>query len=323
LRILFRRKEAFARSVKDLKSYNKEQYEVHLKSMRPLIQKQFKHKPLHNPILQTLIDEWKEAEIVEESTNYFFRNPIFLVPKASLKGAKDISNLAHFRPVVDLRLLNSWVEKLVTFCPSPSELIQEVTRHSDTPPYQRSSWFSQFDFLSGFLQPTLKPGISRECFSFTSPQGQHLTFVEMPFGYVNSPHHFNSMINKVMVPLRARGSFCCYFDDSLSHTATPVEHLQFIHQFLSILIENDLKCSVKKSFLMYNNIRYLGVDIGPEGISVPKEITRALDRLETMRVTSSKHVQKILGFFNYVAVQLKGHMDSVMKDSESVIISLY
>jgi hypothetical protein len=46
LRILFRRKEAFARSVKDLKSYNKEQYEVHLKSMRPLIQKQFKHKPL-------------------------------------------------------------------------------------------------------------------------------------------------------------------------------------------------------------------------------------------------------------------------------------
>jgi hypothetical protein len=50
---------------------------------------------------------------------------------------------------------------------------------------------------------------------------------------------------------------------------------------------------------MYNNIRYLGVDIGPEGISVPKEITRTLDRLETMRVTSSKHVQKILGFFNY------------------------
>jgi hypothetical protein len=89
LRILFRRKEAFARSVKDLKSYNKEQYEVHLKSMRPLIQKQFKHKPLHNQILQTLIDEWKEAGIVEESTNYFFRNPIFLVPKASLKGAKD------------------------------------------------------------------------------------------------------------------------------------------------------------------------------------------------------------------------------------------
>jgi hypothetical protein len=121
----------------------------------------------------------------------------------------------------------------------------------------------------------------------------------MPFGYVNSPHHFNYMINKVMAPLRARGSFCCYFDDSVLHTANPEQHLQLIDQFLSTLIENDLKCSVKKSFLMYNNIRYLGVDIGPEGISVPKEITRTLDRLKTMRVTSSKHVQKILGFFNY------------------------
>jgi hypothetical protein len=297
LRVLFRRKEAFAKSVKDLKSYNKEQFEVKLKSTRPLIQRQFKHKPLHNRILQQLIDEWKEADIVEESPNYFFRNPIFLVPKASLKGAKDPTDASHYRPVIDMRALNQRVEKLVTFCPSPSDLIQEVTGSSGKSGHQK--FYSTFDLCSGFLQLTLKPGISRECFSFISPEGQNLMFKKVPFGYVNSPHHFNSMMMRITAPLRATGSFCCYFDDSMLHTASAEEHIKLTDQFLSILIENGLKCSTKKSSLMYNNIRFLGVDIGPEGISVPKDITRTLDRLQTMKISTTKHVQKVLGFLNY------------------------
>ena len=300
--MLFKRKEAFATSIKDLKSYNKEQFEVKLKSSRPLIQRQFKHKPLHNRILQQLINEWKDADIVEESTNYFFRNPIFLVPKASLKGAKDPTNASHFRPVVDLRALNQRVEKLVTFCPSPSDLIHEVTGNNNTSGHKK--FYSKFDFLSGFLQLQLKPGISRECFSFTSPEGQNLMFKKVPFGYVNSPHHFNSMMMKITAPLRATGSLCCYFDDSLLHTASAEEHIKLTDQFLAILIENGLKCSTKKSSLMYNNIRFLGVDIGPEGISVPKDVTRTLDRLQSMKITSTKHVQKLLGFLNYWRFQI-------------------
>jgi hypothetical protein len=51
LRVLFKRKEAFARSIDDLKSYNKHEFEVKLKSTKPLIQKQFRHKPEHARIL--------------------------------------------------------------------------------------------------------------------------------------------------------------------------------------------------------------------------------------------------------------------------------
>jgi hypothetical protein len=195
----------------------------------------------------------------------------------------------------------------VTFCPSPSDLIQEVTGSNDKSGHQKCSndksghqkFYSNYDFLSGFLQMRLKPGISRECFSFTSPEGQNLMFKKVPFGFVNSPHHFNSMMMRITAPLRATGSLCCYFDDSLLHTASAEEHIKLTDQFLSILIENGLKCSTKKSSLMYNNIRFLGVDIGPEGISVPKDITRTLDRLQTMKISSTKHVQKLLGFLNY------------------------
>ena len=299
LRVLFRRKEAFARSLADLKTYNKEQFEVRLKSTRPLINKQYKHKAEHNRILQHHIDEWEKCGIVEKSENYFFRNNIFLVPKASLKSASDPHNPIHYRPVCDLRALNERVEKLVTFTPSPSDLIQEVTKLSDEPPHEGPHFYSSFDFLHGFFQLSLRPGISREVFGFTAPSGQHFNFCKIPFGFINSPFIFNKTIGKITAPLRATGSFCVYTDDSLIFTVSADEHIQRIDEFLAILIQNDLKCSVKKTFLMQTEIRYLGVDIGPQGISIPESVNRALDKLTSMKISSPKSVQKFLWFCNF------------------------
>ena len=305
LRILFKRKDAFARTIDDLKAYNKQQFEVHLQDRRPLIQRQFKQKPEHAKILQSILDSWEKCGIVEESTNYHFRNPIFLVPKSSLKTATDRLDVAHYRPVVDLRALNKRVQKLVTFSPSTNDLIQEVTQHADDPSGKGECWYSSFDFLSGFFQLELKPGISRECFSFTAPNGKHLQYRKLPFGFVSSPYYFNQVNNHVTASLKQTGHFSCFMDDALIHTASPDVHLLRIDQYLSILIENGLKCSIKKTFLMQNEIRFLGVDITRQGIKVPTEVNRTIDRLLSLKMSSVKTVQRLCGFLNFWRFHLK------------------
>jgi hypothetical protein len=82
LRVLYKRKDAFARSLADLQSCNSEEIEIKLKNTKPLFQRQFKHKPEHARILQHHIDEWEKHGFVVESKNYFYNNPIFLVAKA-------------------------------------------------------------------------------------------------------------------------------------------------------------------------------------------------------------------------------------------------
>jgi transposase InsO family protein len=75
--------------------------------------------------------------------------------------------------------------------------------------------------------------------------------------------------------------------------------LQKLSEFLQILIDNDLKCSVTKSFWMHDRIRYLGLDIGPEGISVPAEVSRTLDKMATVQIKTKKQILSFLGFFAF------------------------
>jgi Reverse transcriptase (RNA-dependent DNA polymerase) len=191
------------------------------------------------------------------------------------------------------------VERYVIYTPSTHELIEETTKFSDEEPHQRSSYFSTFDFLNGYLQLALKPGISRESTSFTSPEGERLCFTKLPFGHHLSSAMFLSVMNRVFGPMRSRGSLCYYIDDCIIHTISAELQIQKIDEFLCLLIENDLKCSVAKSHLMATSIKYLGVCIDKNGVNVPKEITRTLDKLESAKLTTSKQVMALLGYFNF------------------------
>ena len=270
-----------------------------MQSNKPMFNRQYKHKPEHGRILQQHINHWKDQKIVEPSKNFSFNSCIFLVPKSTLKEATDKDNIAHYRPVLDLRNLNQRVERYVIYTPSTHELIEEITKFSDDEPHKRSSYFSTFDFLNGYLQLALKPGISRESTSFTSPEGERLCFTRLPFGHHLSSAMFSSVMNRVFGPMRSRGSLCYYIDDSIIHTVSAALHLEKIDEFLCLLIENDLKCSVAKSQLMATRIKYLGVCIDEEGVKVPKEITRTLDKLESAKITTPKQVMALLGYFNF------------------------
>jgi hypothetical protein len=97
LHVLYKRKEAFAKSLADLKSYNKQELEINLNSPRPLIKRQFKTKAEYTRILQHHIDEWQKHGVIEDSTNYSFRSPLFLVSKPSLKGTVNPLDPKHYQ----------------------------------------------------------------------------------------------------------------------------------------------------------------------------------------------------------------------------------
>jgi len=63
LETFYKLKDAFAKSVSDLKAYNKQEFELDLKpNSRLVFQKQFRHKPEHAKILQHQIDAWRLGE---------------------------------------------------------------------------------------------------------------------------------------------------------------------------------------------------------------------------------------------------------------------
>ena len=59
-----------------------------------------------------------------------------------------------------------------------------------------------FPLFNGYLQQALKPGISRESPSVTSPEGERRCFTRLPFGHHLSSAMFSSVKNRVFGPMR-------------------------------------------------------------------------------------------------------------------------
>ena len=88
--------------------------------------------------------------------------------------------------------------------------------------------------------------------------------------------------------MRHRAGLSFYCDDVIIYTSTISGHLSLLDQMLSLLIDNDLKCSVSKSYFLYTSIDYLGRTISKDGISIPKTINRTLDKIENMQINTPK-----------------------------------
>jgi ribonuclease HI len=308
LRLLYQKRAALARSIDDLKTCKGRQFDLKLKTDKPVYQKQYRHDALKARILQQHIDEYARKGIIERSDDYAFNVPMFLVPKQSLKTATDPSDMKHWRPVADLRRLNERLQTQIVMTPSVIDVVDQIAQFAPdtgsgaTDPNDsrsaRNCTFSCCDFLQGYYQLELTPQ-SRKFLSFTSPNGERWRLRRLPMGASVSCAIWNSLMNQLFGPMKSKGGLSIYFDDAIIYTKDDQTHLQKLSEFLQILIDNDLKCSVTKSYWMHDRIRYLGLDIGPEGISVPPEVTRTLDKMATVQIRTKKQILSFLGFFAF------------------------
>jgi hypothetical protein len=308
LRLLYQKRGALARSIDDLKVCKGRQFELKLKSDKPVYQRQYRHDAFKSRILQQHIDEYARKGIIERSDDYAFNVPWFLVPKQSLKTATDPLDMKHYRPVADLRKVNLQLQTQIVMTPSVIDVVDQIAQfapdtgsgETDSSGDQnaRNCTFTCCDFYQGYHQLELTPQ-SRKILSFTSPNGERWRLRRLPMGASVSCAIWNSLMNQLFGPMKSKGGLSIYFDDAIIYTRDDQAHLQKLSEFLQILIDNDLKCSVAKSFWMHNRIRYLGLDISPQGISVPPEVSRTLDKMATVPIRTKKQILSFLGFFAF------------------------
>jgi transposase InsO family protein len=308
LRLLYQKRAALARSIDDLKVCKGRQFELKLKSDKPVYQRQYRQDAFKARILQQHIDEYARKGIIERSEDFDFNVPWFLVPKQSLKTATDPLDMKHYRPVADLRRVNLQLQTQIVMTPSVIDVVDQIAQFapdtgegatdSNGDQSARNCTFTCCDFYQGYHQLELTPQ-SRKILSFTSPNGERWRLRRLPMGASVSCAIWNSLMNQLFGPMKAKGGLSIYFDDAIIYTRDDQTHLQKLSEFLQILIDNDLKCSVTKSFWMHDRIRYLGLDIGPEGISVPAEVSRTLDKMATVQIKTKKQILSFLGFFAF------------------------
>jgi hypothetical protein len=195
LRLLYQKRAALARSIDDLKVCKGRQFDLKLKTDKPVYQKQYRHDAFKARILQQHIDEYARKGIIEKSDDYAFNVPMFLVPKQSLKTAMDPLDMKHYRPVVDLRRLNLQLQTQIVMTPSIIDVVDQIAQFApdtgsgasdrDGSQSARNCTFSCADFYQGYYQLELTPQ-SRRFLSFTSPNGEKYRLRRLPMGASSS-----------------------------------------------------------------------------------------------------------------------------------------
>jgi len=151
--------------------------------------------------------------------------PILFVPKPD----------GRLRLVVDYRGLN----KVTIHSKYPIPLITELRDHA-----RDAQIFTMLDLKDGFYLIRVRKGDEWKT-AFRTWYG-HYQYPVMPFGFVNLPATFQTMMNEIL-PEFLDQVVVVYIDDILIHSKTIEEHIILIRKVLQKLREYRMAISSEKS----------------------------------------------------------------------------
>ena len=152
--------------------------------------------------------------------------------------------------------------------------------------------FSKIELWSAYYQMRLTEDAIPKS-AFLTHLG-HFEWLVLPFGMVNAPASFQSLMQSLLGHLPF---VVVYLDDILVFSRTPEEHKEQVHQVLRILQENTLRAKKKKCAFFQSSIEYLGFIIDQAGLHPnPSKIQCVQDWPVPKNV---KDVQAFLGLANY------------------------
>ena len=132
--------------------------------------------------------------------------------------------------------------------------------------------------------------------AFTTLEGSFELTV-MFFGLTNSPAMFQAMMNELLRDLINTGKVMAFIDDVIIGTETEEGHDELVAEVIRRLEKNNLYVKPEKCKWKVQEVGFLGVVIGPEGIKMEKEKGRGV--LEWLILKCVKDIQKFLGLANY------------------------
>jgi len=155
--------------------------------------------------------------------------------------------------------------------------------------------FTKMDLRWSYNNVRIKEGDEWKA-AFTTHIGSFEPVV-MFFGLTNSPATFQMMMNGIFRDLINKGDVATFIDDVLVGTETEEGHDELVEEILKRLEEHDLYVKLEKCEWKVQEVGFLGVVIGPDGIKMEKEKVRGV--LEWPTPKCVKDVQKFLGLANY------------------------
>ena len=126
----------------------------------------------------------------------------------------------------------------------------------------------------------------------------------MLFSLCNAPAMFQNYI--IYILYNILDNYCTvYLDNVLIFFRTQAEHTRHINKIIYCLRAAELQINISKSEFYIKKIRYLGLIISTDSMSMDPEKVQALQAWEDP--TSVKELQQFLGFANFYRRFIQGY----------------
>ena len=130
----------------------------------------------------------------------------------------------------------------------------------------------------------------------------------MPFGLTNAPATFQNFINDALSPYLDNFA-TAYLDNILIYSNILQEHQDHLKRILATLTKQGLHLKPDKCEFHAQEVKYLGLMVGAEGIKMDQE------KVETIREWPTpeqlRHVRAFLGFANFYRRFIKGYSEII------------
>ena len=153
--------------------------------------------------------------------------------------------------------------------------------------------FTKLDLQWGFNNVQIKEGDKWKA-AFICYEGVFEPLV-MYFGLTNSLSTLQTMMNALFFDMGA--CVMVYMDNILIYTKTEEGHDEIVLQVLEILWKNDLFVKAEKCEFKVRTVKFLGLIIGPNGVSM--NLKKVDGILKWPVPTKVKEVQLFLGLANF------------------------
>ena len=247
-----------------------------LPGTRPVRRRPYHTNPASRREIDRQVEEMIQNDIIEPS-NSGWHSPVLLVKKPS----------GEFRFVVDYRDLNK--SSVPQSFPLP-----QLSSVFDALGESKAQWLSSLDLKSGFWQIGMDES-SKHKAAFITQSGVY-EWKRMPFGLMNAPITFQTLMTNVLRDINWR-FVLCYIDDILIFSPTFELHLQHIEEVLDRLQEANLKLHPSKCHFAVKQLKFLGHVISRRGVEVDPDKTEALKNFPAPR--NQKEVRRFIGMANY------------------------